>query len=257
MSLITNDGELSEQGRREIMGKTEDLLEAVEQYNIADEAKISERLRMACAEVARLARCLDLGEAPIGTMDAHSYIFDIQLKLMSENPRHVRAKTTEEDQEPRDDKTIRMKWRPRINPGGWQIIELPDDLDLVEDPELAAFVEALVERARHRYIYARFQYLEAKHMQDYPEAYAARKKKAKEATKAEGEEGALGLEETLVNLQTAAGNYIKLEADTNRLIGRMSALLVTSSPETAIPMRALALTPPLRAAAKRLRAQAI
>jgi hypothetical protein len=252
MSQILSDDAMDEAARREIMGKTEDLLEAVEQYNIADEVKISERLRGAIAEVAKLARCLDLGEAPSDTMEAHSYIFEIQLKLMSENPRHIRARATEEEQEPRDDKTIRMKWRPRINPGGWQIIELPDDLDLVEDPELAAFVEALVERARHRYVYARFQYLETKHMLTYPDVYAARKKKTKKA--GEAEEGALSVDEALVNLQTAAANYNKLEADTNRLIGRMSALLVAPSPETAIPMRALALPPPLRAAAKRARA---
>ena len=255
MSMAINNGTLSEEARREIMGKTEDLLEAVEQYNMVDENKISERLRLAVAEVARLAHCADLGEAPLDTMEAHAYIFDIQLKLMSENPRHVRARATEEEQEPRDDKTIRMKWRPRINPGGWQIIELPDDLDLVEDPELAAFVEALVERARHRYVYARFQYLEARHMQEYPEVYLSRKKKAKDATGAEVS-ASLSLEEAAINLQTAAANYNKLEADTNRLIGRMSALLVAPSPETAIPMRALALPPPLRAAAKRARAAA-
>ena len=251
MDLMITNSPLDEVSRREIMGKTEELLEAVEQYNIADETRISERLRSTIAEIAALAHCHDLGETPVDTVEAHSYIFDIQLKLMSDNPRHIRARTSEEEQEPRDDKTIRMKWRPRINPGGWQIIELPDDLDLVEDPELAAFVEALVERARHRYIYARFQYLGALHMQEHPEVYAARKKKVKEATK-NSEEGGLNLEESLVNLQTAAANYNKLEADTNRLIGRMSALLVSANPETAIPMRALALPPPLRAAAKRL-----
>jgi hypothetical protein len=250
MSLTINNNPLTEESRREIMGKTEDLLEMVEQYNIADDSKISARLRDAIAEVARLARAHDLGEAPSDTMEAHAYIFEIQLKLMSENPRHIRARATEEEQEPRDDKTIRMKWRPRINPGGWQIIELPDDLDLVEDPELAAFVEALVERARHRYVYARFQYLQAKHLQDHPEIMEAKAKKSKEG---EGKEPP-GMDEAHVNLQTAQANYNKLEADTNRLIGRMSALLVAPSPETAIPMRALALPPPLRAAAKRARA---
>jgi hypothetical protein len=150
---LDHDLESSERRRRQLLAESDQVLEAVEELNLADRREVPRALQLAVVELQRRLGRPDPGH--LATVQAaHHLVFAVQQRLMAANPKnpHPRPHLGRQGGQPQFAAT----------PGGaWKFLTLPPRPTGTTEEQWLDMLQDTVDRACDRWAYAQHQALRA------------------------------------------------------------------------------------------------
>jgi len=147
------DLEPSERLRRQLLAESDQVLEVVEELELADRRDVPEALQVAVRELQRRLGRIEAG--PLATVQAaHHLVFAVQQRLMAANPKnpHPRPHLGRRGGQPQFAAT----------PGGaWKFLTLPPRPAGSTEEQWLKMLQDTVDRACDRWAYAQHQALRA------------------------------------------------------------------------------------------------
>jgi hypothetical protein len=153
MALAWLDSQDFERGRKRLLGEADQILDSVEELRLADRRAVPPELAQAIETLQqRLGR---RGTSPTTLGAAHRLVLALEGRLMGANPRVPKARAHAD----------RPAGQPvvKVIPGGltWKLLALPALAAGTADDEWWELVDATVDRACERWLYAHEQLLRA------------------------------------------------------------------------------------------------
>lgn len=153
MALAWLDAQDFEHGRKRLLGEADAILDSVEELRLGDARAVPPELGRAIETLQqRLGR---RGTSPTTLAAAHRLVLALEGRLMGANPRVPKARAHAD----------RPAGQPlvKVIPGGltWKLLALPAVPPTGAGPEWLELVEATVERACERWLYAHEQLVRA------------------------------------------------------------------------------------------------